>query len=192
MPAPVDQAFKDLIRHASSESWCTRWGCSTCAAHDFRKALAALDGGAVAALSSADLGALTRTASWRDCVLLALWDVGSEGRSRVLQAWLPRVRTHIRLADVVLFYVVRRMPLDRETASEWVQACEEIAVDARDVSLIESLVYTLGAGVAEHPGLLALSQQIAGEHGAVQKALRVAGHDPFGRPGAYQQPTRKR
>ena len=65
-------------------------------------------------------------------------------------------------------------------------------MDSRDVSLIESLIYTLRGGVAEHPGLLALSQQIAEEHGAVQKALRVAGHDPFGPPAPYQEATRKR
>ena len=113
MPPASDHAFEDLVRYASGEGWCTRLGCTTCGAHDFRRALNMLDGGAVGALSGADLGSLTCTASWRDCVLIALWDVGPEGRNRVLQAWLPRVGSHVRLADVVLFYVVRKMPLDR-------------------------------------------------------------------------------
>ena len=59
----------------------------------------------------------------------------------VLEAWLPKLGQHIRVADVILFYEVRRGALfaqmSLDVRKRWVQRCIELAIETKDVSLIE-------------------------------------------------------
>lgn len=163
--------FVSLIHRAAAEQLCTRWGCTTCGAQAFRQALTQLQGGAVESLSSTDLNDLQNAPSWRDCTLIALCDLGTAGRSAILRAWIRHVRHHLHLADVILYYVVREMPLEPTLAAEWIAACEELAASTGDVSLIESLIFTLKSDLPEHAALRTLAEAAAPTHPVIQRAL---------------------
>lgn len=170
-PPIMKGEFVSLIHRAATERLCTRWGCTTCGAHDFRQALRHLHGGAIESLSLADLNNLQDAPSWRDCTLIALWDLGAAGRSAVLRAWLRHVRHHIRLADIMLFYVVRGMSLEPKLAAEWIDTCKELAGATGDISLIESLIYTLKIELPEHTALRTQAEAAAPTHPVIQRAL---------------------
>lgn len=171
--------FVNLINQAVSENWCTKFGCTTCGAQDFRHALHTLDGGAVEALANVDLERLQWTYAWMSCTGIALWSVGMEGRSAVLRSWLGKVDRHIRVADAVLFYTIRNHEVEPSVKNAWVEKCKEMILRTDDTSLLESLIYTVEGDLEEDP-LYERALQVAAERPSIATALSNVGlRSPF-------------
>jgi hypothetical protein len=150
--------FLELVAEAQRRDWCLRPGCTTCGAGKFRRALRDDIGQLAEDLASLDLDALERTPDWEGALRLGLDSLGAvERMDRALTAWLPQIDAHVRLADLILFYYVRRGTLfggmSRDVLEGWRGRCVEIACATSDASLVESLIYTLGDQLVNHPEL---------------------------------------
>ena len=173
--------FLSLLQLASRNRWCTRPYCTTCGASDFRAALRELDTELSDELASLDLTALEETADWDDPLRLALDQLPNpEMKDRVMKAWLPQLDRHIRLADIVLFYYVRRgalfAPMSIEVLQQWLAKCIDLASKTDDESLVESLVYTLGTRYKEYPVLDSMVHNLASRSRRVFLALQRQDH----------------
>jgi hypothetical protein len=123
--------------------------CTTCGATEFRSAMKQLGDGLADELASLDLSALTEIPNWDETLRLVLDDIRkAELMDRVLTAWLPQLDRHIRVADLILFYYVRRgainAPMSIEVLQRWREKCIDLALQTSNESLVESLIYTLG------------------------------------------------
>jgi len=141
--------FLNILESARDNKWCMNLYCTTCGATEFRSAMKQLGDGLADELASLDLSVLTEIPNWDETIRLVLDDIRkTELMDRVLTAWLPQVDRNIRVADVILFYYVRRgainAPMSLEVLQQWRTKCVELAVRTQDESLIESLIYTLG------------------------------------------------
>lgn len=174
-------AYIDLLQQAHDKKWCIQEFCTTCGSMDFRNAAKKLaqqeDNQLASALAALDLSELYTFKNWGTSLNLALDVIGkAEEMDRVLTAWLPQLDQHIRIADHILFYYVRKgalfAPMSIDMLEQWRDKCIELAVRTRDVSLVESLICTIG-NYHEYPALADHIQQFV-ENGSytIQKALR--------------------
>jgi len=173
--------FLSLLQLAGRNRWCTKPYCTTCGASDFRAALRELDTELTDELASLDLSALEDTVDWDDALRLALDQLQNpEKKDQVLTAWLPQLDRHIRLADIVLFYYVRRgalfAPMSIEILQQWLAKCVTLASQTGDESLVESLVYTLGTRYKEYPVLNSMVLDLASRSRRVFLALQRQEH----------------
>lgn len=182
-PNPVVQ----LLRRADRERWCVRPWCTTCGGQAYRNALAGLqdrlgdDFGR--ALGEIDLWEVQQLRRWSDLLRTTLQVAVATGQlGAVLRAWLPEIGLHPRVADVVLFYFVRRgaffAGLSVDTVRAWIDACVVMAVEWADESLLESLLYTAPSSLLDHPGGREVAEEVAQRDQKVRRALRKAGVEP--------------
>jgi len=158
--------FLSLLHVARRNRWCTR-PCTTCGASDFRAELRQLGTELADDLADLDLSALEETPGWDDALRLAFDELQTpELKDQVLTMWLPQIDRHIRLADLVLFYYVRRgalfVPMSIEIIQQWLAKCIELASQTGDESLVESLVYTLGTRYRQYATLDAVFDTLNG------------------------------
>jgi hypothetical protein len=188
MTAQSENSFLEAVALARANRWCTSPSCTTCGAHEFRRAL--LKGGRhklAEALATVDLEKVQRRLDWRDSLRLALDHLDSaELKDQVLTAWYPQLREQISIADFVLFYYVRRgalfAPMSVELLKQWRDRCVELACESRDESLLESLIYVLGSAYHQNPALAAVVESKAATSLKVRKAaLRNRGDEPGAR-----------
>ena len=174
-------AYIDLLQQAHEKQWCIQEFCTTCGSMEFRNAATALknqEGNQlVASLASLDFLELYRYPDWDIALYLSLYCIYElEDMDTVLKSWLPQLDTHIRIADLVLFYFVRRgilfAPISFEMQEQWRDACIDLAVRTRDESLAESLICTL-RDYRNYPDLAEVVQGMV-ERGSsvIIKALR--------------------
>jgi len=95
--------------------------------------------------------------------------------SQVLERWITRLDTPTWLLDAVLFDIVRTGRAESPIREVWLDRALQAAEMTHDVSLVESLVYTLGGAIRQHIGLLGLAEQLAASQPRVAKALRHVG-----------------
>ena len=172
-------SFLSLVLDARRRDWCTLPMCTTCGATAFKDALRQLGGELAGDLATLELDALESVPEWQDPTRLALDELDSADlKDRVFEAWLPQLDVHVRLADVVLFYYVRRgalfAPMSIRILTRWLQRCIDIACRTRDPSLVESLVYTLGPRVQDYPELTAVIRELRRESRPVALAVERA------------------
>jgi hypothetical protein len=148
--------FLDILNIASTKNWCVEPFCTTCGAQEYRKALRGLAQpnvfGLVEALSTLELNDLWKYPDWRNAIHIALSEIHiASDMDKVLRSWLPNISKNILLADIVLFYFVRRgslfAPMSIEMLYEWRNACIGLAISTKNESLFESLIYTLGRDI---------------------------------------------
>lgn len=89
----------------------------------------------------------------------------------VLQRWLQTFGSDIRFADLVVFHFVKPAHVGTEVGDAWVQAAIALAEQSRDISLVESLVWTLGRSASPHPRLLTLATELGQHSPSITKAL---------------------
>ena len=174
--------FLSLVVDARRRDWCTHPACTTCGAAEFKDALRQLGGELAGDLATLELDALESVPEWQDPTRLALDELDSaDSKDHVLEAWLPQLEAHVRLADIVLFYYVRRgtlfAPMSITILKQWLQRCIDIACRTRDASLVESLVYTLGPRVKDNSELAAVIREIRKESRPVALAMERAAPD---------------
>lgn len=148
-----------IIAQADENNWCTDPYCTTCGSLDYRKQLKELAGdlgGPLAnALEEIDIEDLTTLPNWSGALQIAfislpLARLQAEG---ALRRWLPQLSGHIDFADHVLFQIVRYLPAI-ELKEQWIDTCLEIALAAKNASLIETLILVLDSKANEYPALI--------------------------------------
>ena len=142
----------DVLADVRRKRWCTKLTCTTCGAHEYRRALdgvAGPDGEHLArAMAELDLAAWYDVEDVGGALGLAFASLRARRHvDHVLAAWLPRLQGHIRIADAVLFHVVRPGSTSTDLAHQWLEAAETMALETGDPSLLESLLYTQGGRI---------------------------------------------
>ncbi len=168
--------FPEAVRQAAVNHWCVRPWCTTCANHDFRRALESLDDGTgerlTTELSSMNLADYTTIRDWDDAVRVTFLRLPWPGqRERVLDAWLAQPDAPIRLIDLALYHIVRHYG-DCDLRRRWISACIERALATRDGSLTESLLWTLGSAITVEPRVVELALQLADTYPPIRKPLK--------------------
>jgi hypothetical protein len=176
--------FMNVLETAHKKNWCVRTFCTTCGSSDFRGALKDLVGNdgrqLVESLASLELRDLLKYPFWRATIRLALGEIHSPKQmDEVLLAWLQQIEHFPRVADLVLFYFVRRgtvfAPMSFEVLTAWTDQCVKIALKSNDESLLESLVYTLGSNLSEYPNLESTIISKSSKSSKIKCALQKCG-----------------
>lgn len=171
--------FTELVKLAVASRWCTDLYCTTCGNMEFRTRLATLDNGLGGPLSNLlsnlDLDEFTRIGKWLDCLRIAFIHLPfAPQRDGLLKNWLPYARTNVRFADGVLYYIVRYT--GGEVRESWVSSCVDLALESKDPSLVESLIWTLGSDLTHYPNLADIALTLVTASPKVQTALRKTGN----------------
>jgi hypothetical protein len=171
--------FTELVRLAGKSRWCTSLYCTTCGNGEFRSRLAALDNGFGGRLSNLlselDLNEYTTLGDWLDCLRLAFIHLPfAPQRDAALKNWLPYARTNVRFADGVLFYIIRYV--SGEIRESWIASCVDLAIESKDTSLIESLVWVVHSDLTRYPDLVDVAHNLAATSAKVRTALAKTGN----------------
>ena len=173
-------AFLEILDRVSQERWCVTPFCTTCGSRDYRIALRQMGSNSrprlAESLSKLNLVELCRLREWDDALRIALGEISDAAQmDEVLSAWLPAIKQHVAVADIVLFYFVRRgalfAPMSVEVLRMWMDACVELACETHNESLVESLVYTLGRRVESSPELQRVVTLVSGSSQKVRLAV---------------------
>jgi hypothetical protein len=163
-----------LVAEARRNRWCTRRFATTCAATSWCAGLQAIG-------TKRDLArelALLPLADWYDLpdfggaiyhAFALLDDVNLV--DEVLDSWIAFLPGHYRIADAIIFYVVREGLPSESVRVEWLRRAEEMALESGDASLIESLVYALGPNLGAHVDLLRAANRHRRGHAPLDRAL---------------------
>jgi hypothetical protein len=173
-------SLASVVEEAIRARWCTKVACTTCGASSYRNALATArkedPTGFDEALVSWPFEGWVRFEDRRGAVFHALNALGSSNAvSRVLERWMTRPETPTWLLDAVLFDIVRAGLAQAAVQEAWLQRALDAARVTRDVSLVESLLYTLGGAARQHISLLGLAEGLAASEPRVARALRHVG-----------------
>jgi len=173
--------FLEIVDMAFKNHWCVNPFCTTCGTMDFRNALRDLNNSdrsnLVETLSTVDIHELNRFPNWDNAIRIALGEIKKPSdMDTVLRSWLPHLDSNVALADIVLFYFVRRgalfAPMSIEVLYEWRVACISLALKIKDESLLESLVYTLGSEIQNYKDLWYLIEGISDKSQRIKLALQ--------------------
>jgi hypothetical protein len=128
------------------------------------------------ALSNLSINELKTLVGWEGAIRLALDEIReAESMDVVLRAWLPQLKENILIADIVLFYYVRRgavfATMSIGILREWIDSCVNLAIVSRNDSLLESLVYTLGSRIIDYDALNSAIKERAANSRKIQLAI---------------------
>lgn len=177
MPEIQRNPFLQILRKAKENGWCVDLYCTTCGAMNFRSALREVGGefgGPLAdALSDVDLDELTSMPNWEDAIQIAVRDLPLSGQATaLLESWLERAHQNLRFFDVVLYRLVRYLPMDHPVREEWIAKGVSIAEEMNDFSLIESLILMLRKNALQYSKLMSLAIVFAKESKQMRRVLR--------------------
>lgn len=177
----MNNEFAQLVKKASELNWCVRIYCTTCGNKEFRNALEQIGCGNsfefVQKLADLDIKEYVGLRGWDDCLRIAFLYLPFPGQhEKVLNAWIAKLDGEIRFADVVLFYVVRTLPLGKEVGKSWISACIALATPSKDESLVESLVWVLRSELSLYEALLNLAKNMSATSFKVRRALMETGN----------------
>jgi hypothetical protein len=169
----MTNAFIETIRTANDQKWCTKVYCTTCGAHDYRKALqklgGELGGGLANVLAELNPSELTKEHGWQDALLLTIHDLPLSLQLRsVLKSWLPKIHEDVDFSDFVLFKIIRNMPGENDVKKEWIARCIMLVQGTKDFSLTESLLLVLKKESLKYPVLM----KIAIDHAESSRQMR--------------------
>ena len=175
--------FIEIINLAEKSRWCVQPFCTTCGSHEFRDELRKLseeyESGLIDALCSASVSALRTSLNWDDAVRVALGEINdAKDMDKVLKSWIPNLQSNIELADLVLFYFVKRgaifAPMSVEVLNEWVDVCKGLAIMTKNESLLESLIYTLGDRIEDDQELMKVIETASDGSKKIQQAIKAS------------------
>lgn len=171
----MSDTFVGIVQRASQLGWCTRPYCTTCGNREVQAELRKVAGEAgfelAEQLSGLSTSEIVSLPNWDDCIRLAFFEIILPGpQERVLESWLHNLDKEVYFADVVLFYIVRSLPFGQTIGARWIEKCISLALDTRNESLTESLLWTLRGKVNNYPALHNLAKQMTSSP-KVAKAL---------------------
>lgn len=176
-----------LIDQARANRWCVKPDCTTCGAMEFRtellRQLGQGEGEYCESLEAINLDELEKRPDWDRSIVITLGLLANgERKDRVLLAWLRQLDGHVRLADVVLFHLVRRGSLaasiSPETCRLWLEKCIDLAHRTRDESLLESILYTIGDEYMKYPELRKSIEEAQVRSNKIRQAIQKTMHQP--------------
>lgn len=168
----------DIMKEGNERQWCMRYHCTTCGAREYREKLKELGGplgGPLAdALSQIDIQELVAIPDWENGLLIAITDLPmmSMHVEKMLKAWIPQIPGNIYFADHILFYLVKYLPGGSRIKTDWINSSIAAAVETKDSSLTESLLFVLGNQAEDHSELITIAKEVAGYSPKVKRALR--------------------
>jgi hypothetical protein len=170
--------YLQVIDDAERNNWCVMLWCTTCYADQFRSAVRRISD-LQSALELLDLDQFTSYKNWCSMIRITAIDRRkSLNWNAILMTWLPYARSHVGFADKVLYQIVRNVPCDRETRSEWIALCVDLALHTKHSSLLESLVRILGPAAANHKNLVETAMESSASSALLKNAL-VSRIHPF-------------
>lgn len=95
----------------------------------------------------------------------------SRARDAVLHAWLPKIDGHLRIADVIVFQIIRNGYASSTLADLWIYRAIKMAMETEDPSLVESLLYTLGDRSSEQADFVKIAISLAHRNMKVRRAV---------------------
>lgn len=174
----MTNAFIDLLRTAETRKWCVKPFCTTCGAVEYRAALDDLvfapPGPLYRLMSQVTQADLVPFRGWQDAVWLAFMALPLPSHvESVLTAWVEHPATDVRLTDLVLFRIIKRIP-PSAVREAWIDRGVAMALQTGDFSLVESTVLVLGARTREYPELMAVAERMAADSSQMRRVLRNA------------------
>ena len=176
MPEEIVKDIHTLLNKAKDNKWCVKSFCTTCGSRDFRnKVDEILDNDSDIFLESIkdyDFDFIENYYDFTDAVHLIFNAFRWPGhRDYILENWIDRDDLPLRLADYLLYYIVRYSYSD-ELKESWVAKCVRMAEVEKDISLTETLLLTLDDDSAKNPALIKLSIELSGKSDKIRKLLR--------------------
>lgn len=94
-------------------------------------------------------------------------------RTVILQKWFSAYSDNVDFTDVIIFYVLRTTSIDGDIRirEAWIKKAFSLVKDSRDISLLESLIITLGNLIFRDKELLKLASEISLTSPIIQKLL---------------------
>ena len=175
------KTFEEIVGLAEQNRWCVQLYCSTCRSHRFREELRKLSeeyGGSIAnVLCASNLDDLRMFTNWDDAVHVALNEINeASDMDKVLKTWIQGLNSNIMLADLILYYFVRRgaifAPMSTAVLKEWTDECKKLAVNSKNESLLESLIFTLGKEIYDDQELMETIKTASKDSVKIQRALQ--------------------
>lgn len=176
--------FIELIKKAIANKWCIEPECTTCGSMEFRqqlKVMAGQDGEKLTeVLATMNIAELTNCNGWDRCIRQAYQFIRKpEQGDKILLCWLPELKNNLRLGDVVTYYIIKKgilfSPMSMGVRNKWIDACAKHAIDLMDYSLLETLLYTIGADVKKYDGFIDVAKKLSGSYPKLEKALLKIG-----------------
>ena len=176
--------FIELIKKAIANKWCIEPECTTCGSMEFRqqlKVMAGQDGEKLTEILAAmNIEELTSCHGWDRCIRQAYQFIRKpEQGDKILRCWLPELKNNLRLGDVVIYYIIRKgilfSPMSMEVRNKWIDACATYAVEFKNSSLLETLLYTIGTDVKKYDGFYDVVKELSDSDPKLKKALLKVG-----------------
>ncbi|GAB6283328.1 MAG: hypothetical protein STSR0008_20900 [Ignavibacterium sp.] len=172
----IKNSFVEIALKAAELRWCTEPYCTTCGNQEIRNELRKIskDGGFELAKQLSELSPsdIVNLPNWDNCIRLAFFEIVLLGpKEKVLEAWFSKLDKEIYFADVILFYIIRSLSFEMSVTKEWINKCISLAIDFKNESLIESLIWTLGVNINKYPNLFEIANKMTTSD-KIKRALR--------------------
>lgn len=169
--------FSEIVQKAQKLGWCTIPYCTTCGNLEIRNEFRKIseDGGFELSNQLAQLSPseIVNLPNWEDYIRLAFIEILLPGpKEKILEAWILKLDEEIYFADVVLFYIIRSFPLEMTITKDWINKCILLAINFKNESLIESLIWSLKKNVSDYPSLKDIAMNMTASV-KIKKALAM-------------------
>ena len=170
-------SLSELLQCAAAERWTTDSRKADDEARPLRDALAELVTADaprfVEDLCEVDPADLYLIEGWAGALFHAFALLEPVQIQLVAERWHERFRADVRIVDWVLFQLVRTGRISPPLSTAWLNSASALALDTRDPSLVESLLYVLGPEFGGRDDLRRLAKRLK-YHPPLRHALKRA------------------
>lgn len=124
-------------------------------------------------LSAVDPADLYLVEGWAGVLYHAVALLDAPLIEQVATRWHERFQADLRIADWVLFQLVRTGRLSPDLSKAWIDNAVHLALEVQDPSLVESLLYVLGPDLGGRDALRRLAKRLK-YHPPLRHALKRA------------------
>jgi hypothetical protein len=158
---PVDNPFASVVLLAHHDGYCTEPQCLACGNVQFRGRLARIAGKDSQPLTEALKGLtpqkIMALPNWENCLRLAFMRLSPLQQEEALNTWADSLTDEVDFARAALVATSSTFVDWQITAKMWIQRSVELAHEANDQPLADTLIRLLGPAAAWYPKLVALS-----------------------------------
>ena len=170
--------FLDIIIKAEEFNWCLTPYCTTCGNTPFGEEIKRICGGDLFAnlplfLKDIDLDKFTKSKRCYEVLKLIIIQVKFPFFWKdVLESWYPKISHYVRLADVVLYYLIKNFSKESEIRKLWIDKCIDMAIKFEDESLVESLILVLKKDMKKNNTIYTLANNMSVNSIKIKKVLK--------------------
>jgi hypothetical protein len=100
--------------------------------------------------------------NWMNILRMSFYFISDNKlRSAVLEKWYASYSENSILTDFVIFYVIRAYPINTDIYDAWIKNGILQVKHNRDISLLETLILTLGNKMSDDEELLAIATYVS-------------------------------